>query len=297
MQKAGRPQLITIRWRIAGLLIEVAHDERRRFQTSQAIQEYSVPNDESCADVRVVWRQAPSLPEIPSAQLVYEPGDVWKLRAVDGVAGYIVDVYYGHRKPVAQMTVDRNWTEVDFLEKPVRPNSYSVLCLGGAELLIRTRLLDCSGIVFHAGGIDDHGDGIMFVGHSGAGKSTQALLWANSAGSIPMNDDRIAVRLHGPEAIMHGLPWGGTAKLNRNHSAPLRAVVLLEQAEVNAISEVPAQEAVTSLVARSFLPYWDSERLDMAIDTIERLVTRVPLMRLRCRPEPSVIDLVRSVLR
>ena len=38
------------------------------------------------------------------------------------------------------------------------------------------------GLVLHASALDDNGKGIVFVGHSGAGKSTQVDLWSREPG-------------------------------------------------------------------------------------------------------------------
>jgi hypothetical protein len=50
------------------------------------------------------------------------------------------------------------------------------------------------------------------------------------------------------------------------------------------------------LLPRAFLPYWDEDLLDLALQTINALVDRVPIYALQCRPDLSVVPVVRSVL-
>ena len=133
----------------------------------------------------------------------------------------------------------------------------SLLNIGAGELILRTAILFTGGLVFHASGLDDNGKGIVFVGHSGAGKSTQVGLWSQEPGVIAMNDDRIAVRVEANGAMCYGTPWGGTADIARNHAAPLSALIVLEQAPENAIQPLAPAAAASLLTARAFLPYWD----------------------------------------
>ena len=161
---------------------------------------------------------------------------------------------------------------------------------------IERAMLFTDGLVFHASGIDDHGHGLVFVGHSGAGKSTQACLWTEEPGVIAMNDDRVAVRVNAQTAMCYGTPWGGTANIARNHAAPLRAIILLEQAPENNIERLTPAVAAPLLLARTFLPYWDALLMQRALANLNTMLARTPFFRLRCRPEKAVIPLVRAAL-
>jgi hypothetical protein len=162
--------------------------------------------------------------------------------------------------------------------------------------VFRTRILFAGGFVIHASGLDDNGRGILFTGYSGAGKSTQAALWSQFPGVVVMNDDRVAVRVEGDGAAVYGTPWAGEMNSPRNHNAPLSAVFILEQAPENSILRLPNEASAPVLLARSFLPYWDLALMGRALQILDALLDRVPVYLLRCRPEPSVIPLVRSVL-
>src|SRR4029077_13002257 len=63
------------------------------------------------------------------------------------------------------------------------------------ELLIMHRLTQEKGIELHGAGIVTS-DGVanLFVGHSGAGKSTTTRLWTSREGVQVLSDDRIIVR-------------------------------------------------------------------------------------------------------
>jgi hypothetical protein len=164
------------------------------------------------------------------------------------------------------------------------------------EAALRTDILFNGGWAFHSSGLDDNGKGIVFIGHSGAGKSTQVGLWNQEPGVIAMNDDRIAVWVEAGGPMCYGTPWGGTADIARNHAAPLSDLVVLVQAPENAIQWLSPAGALSLLNARGFLPYWDPELMQRALANLSAILARTPVYRLRCRPEPAVIPLVRSVL-
>lgn len=250
--------------------------------------------------VRLRWREGdPSA--VARGPLVHDPGSIWRAyRRADGRDGHVVEVAYpGHRStdPTrAAMTVNDTWDDIEVVEQPVGPNWQSLLNIGVGELTLRTRILFADGLVCHASGLDDNGRGLLFVGHAGAGKSTQALLWTAEPGVTALNDDRVAVRLHPDGPVIHGTPWGGTADIACNHQVPLAAILLIEQAPENALLPLSPAAAAPLLAPRTFLPYWDAALMGLALGHLERLLSAAPVYRLRCRPEPSVIPLVRAAL-
>jgi hypothetical protein len=92
------------------------------------------------------------------------------------------------------------------------------------------------------------------------------------------------------------MPWGGKARIVRDHHVPLSALILLEQAPENTIRRLSPGAAAPLLLARAFLPHWDRALMHRAMSNLDAVLARVPVYRLRCRPEPQAVSLVRSVL-
>ena len=255
--------------------------------------------------VTLRWEQSDS-PPTPPGDLIYDPGSVWSMHrsGEDYYAAFTYDDTARAAPVKGMVRASRTWDDLTVTEFRTDSSWQSLLNIGAGELILRTAILYTDGLVFHAAGLDDNGTGIVFVGHSGAGKSTQINLWSQEPGVIAMNDDRIAVRAKaGVEkreaqggAQCYGTPWGGTANIARNHGAPLAALVLLEQAPDNTIQRISAAAAAPLLMARAFLPYWDRALLRLAMANLDTILARVPVYRLRCRPERAVIPLVRSAL-
>jgi len=237
-------------------------------------------------------------PPAPRGDLIYDPGSIWKMYREE--PDFYASLTYESEGTTAQthsvLHANPSWDDLTLTEQRTGNAWQSLLNIGAGELILRAAILFTGGLVFHSSGLDDNGKGIVFIGHSGAGKSTQVGLWSKEPGVIAMNDDRIAVRVeaHGP--VCYGTPWGGTADIARNHSAPLSALIVLEQAPENAIQPLTPAEAASLLTARAFLPYWDKRLMQRAFTNLNTLLANVPVYRLRCRPERAVIPLVRSVL-
>lgn len=249
------------------------------------------------ATVSLGWEESDNSPH-PRGELIYDPGSIWRMYRADG--DYYAAIGYPYKnQPVSVQAVlkaNSAWEDLTLTEQRGMPEWRSLLNIGAGELILRTSILFSRGLVFHASGIDDNGRGIVFVGHAGAGKSTQAGFWSDVPGAVAMNDDRVAVRCNGRGAMCYGTPWGGTADIARNHKAPLSVIILLEQAPENSIEQLPSSVSAPMLLARSFLPYWDHSLMALAFTNLNTILECVPVYRLRCRPEPAIIPLVRSIL-
>ena len=99
------------------------------------------------------------------------------------------------------------------------------------ELITMHRLSLGEGVEVHALGLaDEDGQGYLFLGHSGAGKSTSARLWMSVPGVKLLSDDRIIIRKQDGQFWMYGTPWHGDAGVSSPGRAPLSAIFFLEQA-------------------------------------------------------------------
>ncbi len=250
--------------------------------------------------VSLCWEASDGPPPF-RGELLYDPGSIWRVYR-DGQDFFAVVGYpHGPREDEpasvqAVLKANASWDKLRLTEHRSGPQWTSLLNTGVGELILRTSMLFTDGLVFHASGIDDNGRGIVFVGHAGEGKSTQAGFWSGISGAVAMNDDRIAVRYSPDGAVCYGTPWGGTPDFARYHHAPCSTIILIEQGLENFIEPLPSSVAAPMLLARAFLPYWDQGLMELAVGNLNKILSTVPVFRLRCRPEPSIVSLVRSVL-
>jgi hypothetical protein len=172
---------------------------------------------------------------------------------------------------------------------PVDPLEYPL-----DELLVVSLLARGRGVEVHACGVAD-GDaaGYLFVGQSGAGKSTMARLWLAERDAVILSDDRVVLRAGDAGVWMYGTPWHGEEPLAAPRRARLDRVFFLRDHDRHEIAPVRRADAVARLFAASFLPFYDAAAVGFTLQFLDAMVARVRAYDLRFIPASTVIDIVR----
>ena len=160
------------------------------------------------------------------------------------------------------------------------------------EVVFLARLARGRGVLVHGCGLIHEEQGILFLGTSGAGKTTTAKLWRQHARATILSDDRIVIRAEKSGFRIYGTPWHGEGGFETPGSAPLRAVFLLEQSPRNRLEDLTPSTAVAQMMVRSFPAMWDQEGVDYAVRLLADLAGQIPVRRLHFQPEQSAIEAV-----
>lgn len=147
------------------------------------------------------------------------------------------------------------------------------------------------GIAFHASFVEKDGFGVVFLGPSGMGKSTQAKLWEKYLGADFIIGDRPGFRKINGQWMGFGMPWDGQDDLFRQAFAPVRAMVWLEQAKENSIVLLNPKQAMTVILRQAMMPVWDDLSMNGAVAQIGELAREMPIYHLRCRPNEAAVRL------
>jgi hypothetical protein len=161
------------------------------------------------------------------------------------------------------------------------------------ELLVITLLGRGRGVEIHGCGVIDGQSGWLFVGSSGAGKSTMARLWLAERDAVILSDDRIVLRAEADGIWMYGTPWHGDEPLASPRRARLDGIFFLRHHDRQLTTAVTPAQAVARLFAASFPCFHDASALDFTLGFLDQLVQTVPCAELGFTPDPSVIELVR----
>lgn len=165
------------------------------------------------------------------------------------------------------------------------------------ELLFQHRLARDGALELHACGLFAGPRVALFLGRSGAGKSTTAGLWRrHRRGTRILSDDRIVLREQKGRLVAYGTPWHGDGGFATNARGPLGALFFLEHAAKTSARRLAPGEAAARLLARSFPPPWDAFALGRALELCGRAAQRVPAYELGFRPDRSAVDVVRELL-
>lgn len=180
-----------------------------------------------------------------------------------------------------------------FLRLPPVPHDWSdpgtaaAVSMGLSDFLkacLQVLLLERSGTLLHASGVERAGRGFAFLGPSGAGKSTAAGLLGKVPGAVVLNDDLVAVCLEEGGAVVCATPWIGSKKGECSPGqAPLSCVFVLSRegrCGVFRCARLDEKEALKRLLAN--LPWLgESERLNgLTVSRAARLAAAVPYVSL-----------------
>lgn len=146
------------------------------------------------------------------------------------------------------------------------------------------------GLLVHASSVVFDDGAILFIGHSGAGKSTIAAL-AEQCGGVVLSDDRTILTVDAHRVRAWGTPWHGTLARVSAASVPLRALYLLVQDAADAIERVPSSRALKELFVRLIHPRITGTEVGRTMDALSATLRACPLRMLRFRPTASAVRL------
>jgi len=142
------------------------------------------------------------------------------------------------------------------------------------------------GVCLHSSTILSGGEAICFSASSGTGKTTHTNLWQEFIPDIEvLNGDMGYLFPKGKTAYFYSAPWCGTSGKCIAASAPVRAVVFLEQAKENALQRIGVPEIFMRLSSRCFIPAWDKNLNLKTINTAESLAGILDGCLLKCLPD------------
>lgn len=161
--------------------------------------------------------------------------------------------------------------------------------------LLAQILADRQGCFLHASGVIRNGEGLLFVGHSGAGKSTMVKMLRDS--SEILCDDRMIVR-----------NWSGTWKIHGSWShgevpdvspadAPLRAMFFLNKADRNEFETMAKETIVEGLLGCLVKPFLTADWWFKMVPLIHALADSVPIYRLHFNKTGEIVDVLDEMCR
>lgn len=151
-------------------------------------------------------------------------------------------------------------------------------------------------MILHSSFIIHNNKSILFTAPSGTGKSTQANLWERFKGAEIINGDRSAIGTRNGQYFAYGLPFSGSSNICKNKEAPLKAIVALEQSKINSVRKLSKMEAFKILLGQVAINRWNKRDMELAMNLIESLIDKVPVLLLSCRPDKEATDVLNEYL-
>lgn len=249
-----------------------------------------VVRDDAAADLDVAVETLDGASLAP-AKTLFDSGALWRL-AEDG-DGYRIDCCVNGELYKA-FFVNRDFTRATL---KMQPGDYEItwpLEYPLDEVVVNQLLARKGAVELHACGVvTPAGEGWLFAGNSGDGKTTTARLWENDAAEI-LSDDRIILRRENGAWWMYGTPWHGEAEICSASRARLRRIFLLSKSTDNAVHPLTPAAAVARLIACTFPPFHDRNAIDALAGTLADIATEVPVARFSFVNDRSAVDFLRQ---
>jgi hypothetical protein len=197
-----------------------------------------------------------------------------------------------------QMVSDPEFTSVRVRQAP-RGNGEALAYVSEypwAEYIMQRRLGFTGGAILHASMAIFDGVAHVFLGHSGAGKSTIAEIAEGAGATIP-TDDRTIVTCHDDGIRAWGTPWHGSFRRTSPQGAPVGSVSLLVQDSSDRLEHIGPGRAIKEMFVRTVQARITEREVQTTLDTLETVAGVVPFQELHFRPTAAAIGLVLDAAR
>lgn len=193
-ESKASPTKFRNQFHIGGVSVHIVSERSEDVVFGASLHPFQTLSDKSDVEIHVEW--VPRIQDAKSGEL-FDSGSVWQLSECRGRFKFDFSAPSLGRSPYKRFLIDKKFrcgtlqmSEEAFGERRADPLDYPF-----DELLIMHRLTQEKAIELHGTGIvRPNGDANLFVGHSGAGKSTTTRLWTEREDVEVLSDDRIIVR-------------------------------------------------------------------------------------------------------
>lgn len=171
----------------------------------------------------------------------------------------------------------------------------------GEILSSMLRIVFSQAIIYH-GGVSVHAAAValdnmayLFMGKSGTGKSTHAVLWQECfPGCELLNDDNPVIRIVNGKAVVYGTPWSGKTRCYKNLCFPIGGVVRLYQAVENRFTWQKEVDAFITILPGCSVIHKNNDQYRELCDTLVHLAGLFPVGTLECLPDRQAAILCRE---
>ncbi len=183
------------------------------------------------------------------------------------------------------------------------------------QIWLAPLLADRNAVMIHSAGVIVNGQGLLFAGHSGAGKSTTVNMLkgvylmnalpgedsnpGNGLKSGILCDDRNIIRHQDDGWFVHGTWSHGDVAEVSPASAPLRAIMFLQQDTTNRLTPLTDRREIWKrLLATLIRPMVTEAWWQKELDVLEKIVEKVPCFTMQFNKSGAIVkelgDLVQA---
>ncbi|MBD3181154.1 radical SAM protein [Candidatus Poribacteria bacterium] len=223
--------------------------------------------------------------------VVYKKGKSWIYECISGVPGddrtYQLAVFSEDYRRGRIFSPDGNKFKTGGLN--------NITLYTNDQILISLLLADRQGCIVHSSGVKlDNGNGFIFLGQSNAGKSTMARLLSKE-GKV-LCDDRMIIRKWPDGFKIHGTWNHGEIPDVYPDSAPLKAIMFLEQARENTLVPLDnKREILSRLLPRVAKPVATAQWWEKVLNLVEDIINEVPIYIVRFDKSGDILQVLKEL--
>jgi hypothetical protein len=283
---------------VGGITLSLSSDDPElELEVEGATKRFLVHHGDPEIDIRAGWGL---LSKETFGKKLFDSGHLWQLYADENSFRYHFTSPALGLFPYKIASFDREFTSGRVLfHHPCFPGRKALYPLEYPldELVFVNLLSMGKGANVHACGVvDSRGNGHLFVGPSGAGKTTMARLWQDEIGVTVLSDDRIILRNHEKNSWMYGTPWHGEAELASPDRVPLTRLYFLKKGSRNELVPLSKPDAAGYLFAYCFPPFYSPQGINFTLGFLLEVVESVPCYELWFVPDNKIVEFVESSL-
>jgi hypothetical protein len=161
------------------------------------------------------------------------------------------------------------------------------------EIILINLLAKNRGFIMHGCGVNIEGNGYLFLGDSGKGKSTIAKMIKELDSSVKiLNDERVILRKMNSNIYMFGQPWYSLPEFVSYGGIPLKKIFFLEHGDENKITELKKGKSLfLKLLAHIPFPCWDRIGMNFVMEIIAQIVNKIPCFIFELVKDPSKFNI------
>jgi len=301
----SRP-LAQYRLSIAGIIIHFIADSNLKLLFTESHRQFIVSEGEP--DLRLKIHYGP-LPPLKLEEKLFDSGVIWALYRSDGIYEMTFKADVFGLTPYQVALIDSRFESGDLyvrvpnskkVAKSTKPGHDALPCIIPIaypldEVFMVNLLARGRGVEIHSCGVNYKGQGMIFTGTSGTGKSTLGRLWKDERDALVLSDERIIVRRIDGRFWMYGTPWYSSAGTSSPEGVPLERIFFIKHSPQNYALPLKAGDAASRLFVRCFPTFWDESCLNYTLGFVGQIAEQVPCYELGFVPDKSVLEFVNKI--
>ena len=155
---------------------------------------------------------------------------------------------------------------------------------------IAEKLPDYDAFLIHGAALRIDDKGYLLSGPSGTGKTTHAKLWKKEFADRMriINDDKPILRIVDDTIVAYGSPWSGKEKWYNNNSAPLKAIIFVNQAKENHIEKMDKKQSWDQIMNQVYRST-ELNNMKKTLEFVDKMVNTIPIYSLYCNKEQESV--------